>query len=124
RGMLQPDRFVGLAGDYTHDDVRMKIAGLGGCRGRIVPQGEIEYPHSAGIDTRISEIRNLFANLFLYPFPLKIDRQRLTEDVADLVRAQCLQRYQLSARLGSGFSIYLPKGFVRQRCRPCGTADW
>jgi hypothetical protein len=109
RGAFQPDHFLGLAGVYTQDDVRMKIAGLRGCRGLIL-QGEMENPNSASIDTRISEIRSFFANLFLYPFPLTIDRRRLAEDVGDLVRAHCLQRYQLSVRLASGFSIYLPKG--------------
>ena len=110
RGTFQPDHFVGLAGVYTHDDVRVKIAGLRGCRGLVVPQGEMEYPHTANIDSRISEMRSFFANLFLYPFPLELDRRQLSEDVGDLVRAYCVQRYQLSARLGSGFSIYLPKG--------------
>jgi hypothetical protein len=109
RAALQPDRFAGLAGVYTQEDVRMKIAGLQGCRGLVVPQWEIESLHSANADIRISQIRSFFANLFLYPFPLEIDRRRLAEDIGDPVRAHCLQRYQLSARLRSGFSIYLPK---------------
>jgi hypothetical protein len=108
RGALQPDHFVGLDNVFTHEDVRSKIAGLGVCRGLVAPE-DMENRQPLDADVRISEMQLFFKKLFLYPFPVKIDRRQLPEDVEDPIRAHCLQGYRLSARLGGGLGLYLPK---------------
>src|SRR5262249_40041525 len=107
RRALQPDYFVGLIRVFTHDDIARKIASLERCQGLVARLAQMEVPPSPQVESRAADLRSFFQHLFLYPFPVPIDRRQLDTDIADPVRAYCMRHFQLRKKLAADLGLYL-----------------